>query len=59
MQFLPFVGLPSRKPGLLYVVAGAADISAGAVGSPPTRNVNITSYKANTAKPIANTISII
>lgn len=56
---LPFVGRPSRKPGLLYVVAGAADIATGAVGSPPARNVNSTSYEANTAKAIASTISTI
>lgn len=58
-KYSPLPGLPSRKPGLLYVVAGAADISTGSVGSPPVRSANITSYKAETAKPIDSTTSTI
>lgn len=41
------------------MVAGAADISTGSVGSPPMRSANITSYKAETAKPIDSTTSTI
>lgn len=41
------------------MVAGAADISTGSVGSPPMRNVNMTSYKADTTKPIDSTTNTI
>lgn len=60
MLNLPLPDRPSRKPGLLIVVADAPVISITlSVGSPDTRNVNMTSYKANTTKPIANTTSMI
>lgn len=51
---------PSRKPGLLIVVAAAPVISMMVnVGSPDTRHVNMTSYKAATTNPIDNTTKII
>lgn len=60
-KHLPFVGRPSRNPGLLNVVACAvgAVVSGAVVGSPPARKENITSYNDITANTIPITINTI